>query len=251
MRLLLLDIESAPNLVHVWGLYDQTVGINQILATGYVLCFAAKWYGEKEVTFRSVHHHGRKKMLKEAHKLLSEADAVIHYNGTKFDIPTLNKEFLKDGFLPPAPYKQIDLYRVMRSTFRFASNKLDHVLQELDIGKKVRHAGHEMWTKCMAGDEEAWEQMRTYNIGDVVQMEPLYDRLRPWIRVHPNAGLYNESGVPVCVNCGSGRLQRRGMYRKIANVHQRFQCRDCGTWCHEPISELAREDRQKLMRRAI
>ena len=44
-------------------------------------------------------------MIKGIHKLLDECDAVIHYNGSKFDIPTLNKEFLLHGLHPPAPYK--------------------------------------------------------------------------------------------------------------------------------------------------
>lgn len=251
MRILLLDIETAPNVVHVWGLYNQNVAINQILSTGYVMCFAAKWYQDNEVIFCSVHHHSRKRMLREAHKLLHECDAVVTYNGDKFDLPTLRKEFLIDKLLPPSPFKTIDLYRVMRSEFRFASNKLDHVLQELGIGAKTQHEGHEMWTKCMAGDDEAWERMREYNINDVVQMEPLYERVRPWIRVHPNAGVYDEPGIPVCVNCGSGRLQRRGYARTLANKYVRFQCRDCGTWCREPISELNRDDRAQLLRRAV
>jgi len=93
MKILLLDIETAPNTVHVWGLWQQNVGINQILDSGYVMCWAAKWLGSEEIMFNSVKQSGIKRMLSQIHKLLSEADAVIHYNGDKFDIPTLNKEF--------------------------------------------------------------------------------------------------------------------------------------------------------------
>ena len=251
MKLLLLDIETAPNVAHVWGLYNQNVGINQILSTGYVMCLAAKWVGEDDVTFRSIQHHGRKKMLAKVHSLLDRADAVITYNGQKFDLPTLRKEFLIERMLPPAPFKSIDLYRVMKSEFRFASNKLDHVLRELKIGKKIAHKGHDLWTACMAGDKDAWERMRAYNINDVVQMEPLYQRLLPWIRVHPNAGLYDEPGIPVCVNCGSGKLQRRGYAKTLANKYVRLQCQSCGTWCREPVSEMGREDRAVMLRRAV
>ena len=84
-------------------------------------------------------------MLEGIHSLLDEADAVCHYNGTKFDMPTLNKEFLVHRMTPPPPMKQIDLLRVVKSQFRFPSNKLDYVAQRLGLGKKKDHEGHTLW----------------------------------------------------------------------------------------------------------
>jgi predicted RNA-binding Zn-ribbon protein involved in translation (DUF1610 family)/DNA polymerase elongation subunit (family B) len=229
MRILLLDIETAPNLVHVWGLWQQNVGINQIMDSGYVLCWAAKWYGDEEGFFDSVHQSSSKKMLKGIHTLLDEADAVVHYNGTKFDIPTLNKEFLLHGLPPPAPYKQIDLLRTARSQFRFPSNKLDYIAGSLGLGNKVTHRGHQLWIDCMNKDDAAWEEMREYNIQDVVLLEKVYDKLMPWIKSHPNHGLYGEVANS-CPNCGGTHLQRRGTARTKASIYQRMQCKDCGTW---------------------
>jgi hypothetical protein len=248
MKALLLDIETAPNLVHVWGLYQQNVAINQIQASGYVLCWAAKWLRDSEVMFDSVHQSKPPRMLKRIHKLLDEADVVIHYNGTKFDIPTLNKEFVLHGMKPPAPYKQVDLLRTARGQFRFTSNKLDYVAQVLGLGKKVKHTGHELWVKCMAGDADAWKVMEEYNRQDVVLLEKVYDRLTPWIKGHPNHGVYDEPGIPVCPSCGHHHLQRRGFARTIANIYARYQCQSCGTWCREPFSELQKEDRGIIMR---
>jgi hypothetical protein len=54
VKLLLLDIETAPNTVYTWGLYDQNIAINQIISTGYVLCYAAKWYGRRWNQFDSI-----------------------------------------------------------------------------------------------------------------------------------------------------------------------------------------------------
>jgi DNA polymerase elongation subunit (family B) len=250
MKILLLDIETAPNLVHVWGLYDQNVAINQIQAAGYVLCWAAKWYGDKEVMFDSVYASRPKKMLKGIHKLIDQADVVVHYNGTKFDMPTLNKEFVLNELHPPAPYKQVDLLRTARSQFRFPSNKLDYVAQALGLGNKIKHPGHTLWVNCMAGDAEAWETMEKYNKQDVNLLEKVYDRLMPWIKAHPNHGIYDEPGIPVCPNCGSHQLQRRGFARTIANKYARYQCTNCGTWSKEPFSEFTREDRGIIMRAA-
>jgi hypothetical protein len=248
MKILLLDIETAPNLVHVWGLFQQNVAINQILASGYVMCWASKWYGEPEVLFDSIHQSKPKKMLRGIHKLLDRADVAVHYNGTKFDIPTLNKEFVLQELPPPAPYKQVDLLRTARGQFKFTSNKLDYVAQALGLGSKHKHAGHDLWIQCMAGNHEAWKTMEAYNKQDVVLLEKVYDRLRPWIKAHPNHGVYDNPGIPVCPNCGHHHLTRRGYSRTIANVYARYQCQNCGTWCREPFSELAREDRGIIMR---
>lgn len=228
MKILLLDIESSPNTAHVWGLWQQNVSINQLMESSYVLCYAAKWYGEKEVMFDSVHQSRPKTMLKGIHGLLNDADAVVHYNGTKFDIPTLNKEFLLHSFNPPSPYKQIDLLRVVRSNFRFPSNKLDYVAQRLNLGKKHEHEGHELWVKCMNGDKDAWKRMEKYNIQDVVLLENLYSHLLPWIKSHPNHNLFSDGHV--CPNCSSSSLQRRGTAISATGTYQRYQCRSCGTW---------------------
>jgi hypothetical protein len=212
----------------VWGLWQQNVSINQLMESSYVLCYAAKWYGEKDVIFDSVHKSRPKTMLKGIHGLLNDADAVVHYNGTKFDIPTLNKEFLLHSFNPPSPYKQIDLLRVVRSNFRFPSNKLDYVAQRLNLGKKHEHEGHELWVKCMNGDKDAWKRMEKYNIQDVVLLENLYGHLLPWIKSHPNHNLFSDGHV--CPNCSSSSLQRRGTAISATGTYQRYQCRSCGTW---------------------
>jgi DNA polymerase elongation subunit (family B) len=230
VKILLLDIETAPNLVHVWGLWQQNVHISQIMDASYVMCYAAKWLGEDEMFFDSVHKSRPKVMLKRVHKLLEEADAVIHYNGTRFDIPTLNKEFLLNGLTPPATYRQIDLLSTARGRFRFPSNKLDYIAKALSVGEKHKHAGHDLWVKCMAGDEDAWKQMEEYNKQDVNLLEKVYEIFRPWIRNHPNVGLYNQDGEHTCPNCGGHDLRKRGHSYTANTRYQRYRCNDCGTW---------------------
>jgi hypothetical protein len=243
-----LDIETAPNLVHVWGLWQQNVGINQIIDAGYVMCWACKWYGTDEIMFDSVHKSKPAVMLRRIHKLLDEADAVIHYNGTSFDIPTLNKEFLVHGMFPPSPYKQVDLFRVAKSSFRFPSKKLDYIAKALGLGEKTKHEGHELWIKCMADDESAWERMETYNRNDVVLLEAVYERMRPWVRTHPNVAVYDEPGLPVCPTCGSGKVQRRGVYITVAQKYTRMHCQECGKWSRDTHNEIPKEDRANILR---
>lgn len=178
--------------------------------------------------FESILTGSARQMIKKIHKLLDQADVVVHYNGTKFDIPTLNKEFLQMGFAPPSPYKQVDLLRVARNQFRFPSNKLDYVAQALGLGKKTSHVGHEMWLKCMNRDTEAWEIMEEYNKNDVVLLEQVYGMLLPWIKNHPNRSVFQEEMV--CPNCGSHEYQKRGIQVTATGKYHRLQCKDCKTW---------------------
>jgi len=228
MRILLLDIETAPNKAYVWGMFDQNISANQMEASSYILCWAAKWHGNGEMHFDSVQKQDAKKMLKGIHKLLDEADVVVHYNGLKFDIPTLNKEFIKNGFYPPSPYKQLDLLQVCRRAFRFESNKLSYVSAALQIGAKVKHAGFELWVQCMAGDEKAWDKMGRYNRGDVTLLEKLYRRLRPWIQRHPNHGAHHDGLC--CPKCGSEKVQRRGTQVAQTRSYARYHCQACAAW---------------------
>jgi DNA polymerase elongation subunit (family B) len=233
LRILLLDIETAPNEVYVWGLYQQNVAINQIVSSGHILCWAAKWLDEKTMHFDSIHNHRDQKnpfflMLHSLHRLLDEADAVVTYNGIKFDIPTINRELLKHDFKPPAPYKNIDLLQHVRRKFRFPSNKLDFVIQDLGIGKKTTHEGQPLWNKCMAGNPTAWKKMQRYNENDVTQMEKLYRRVLGWIDQHPNQATHEEGMC--CPNCSSVKYQRRGFALTTTQKYARYQCQECGAW---------------------
>jgi len=230
IEILILDIETAPHKAYVWGLYDQNVGINQIVEPGYTLCYAAKWYGRPGVMFGSVYRHKPARMARTVHALLDKADAVVHFNGKKFDVPTLNKEFLLNGMPPPAPFKHIDLLQTCRQQFKFASNKLDYVSQVLGEGAKVEHKGMELWRGCMDGDAASWRLMEQYNRHDVRLTERLYERLKPWIKNHPNIGVYTGCDEKTCPTCGSDRLQRRGY--KVANMltYAQYQCQKCKSW---------------------
>jgi DNA polymerase elongation subunit (family B) len=231
-KILGIDIETAPHTAHVWGLFKQNVGLNQIMETGRVLCVAWKWIGEKGKVEYISELGGRGIMLDKVHELLNEADIVVSYNGKKFDIPTLNKEFLEGGYAPPSPYKQVDLYSVARRQFRFASNKMDHLAHKLGLKTKVRHSGHELWVRCMAGDKKAWLKMERYNKRDVLILDKLYYRMLPWIKSHPNVTIYKDASDTrvSCPTCNSTKVQSRGFYFTSLGKYRRVYCKACGGW---------------------
>lgn len=229
VRVLFFDVENAPNDVYTWGLWKQNVSIAQIVEPGRVFGFGAKWLGEKEVVFRSDHADGHAGMVKAAWDLFSEADIIVTYNGIGFDIPHMQREFLLAGLLPPKPFKQIDLLRIVRKQFRFASNKMDFVSQQLGLGRKTSHQGFDLWVKCMKGDDRAWALMGRYCKQDVKLTEKLYHHLLPWLTAVPHIGQMDGQSHS-CWACGGTKLRRDGTAYAFVTSYRLYQCQGCGAW---------------------
>lgn len=216
----------------MWQLYDQNIGLPQIIENDYILSWSAKWLDSDDIFFESRQHKTSKGMLKHMYKLLDEADTVVHYNGKRFDIPWLNREFLLCGWTPPSPYKQVDLYQTVKATFRFPSYKLEYVAKALGLGGKIKHTGHELWIECMKKDPQAWALMEEYNVYDTILTEKVYKILIPWIKGHPNHSLYAEDSF-VCPSCGSTNLHKRGFSHTLAATYRRYKCNSCGAWSRD------------------
>jgi hypothetical protein len=237
LKVLLLDIEISPTLAAVWGLWNQNIGIPNIIGNSEVLTWAAAWHGEEDVICSGLHMTSKRKMLREVYNLLEQADVVVSYNGDRFDLKILNQEFMMQGWTPPAPYKSVDLLKVMKKHFRGTSNKLDYWLKRLHLGAKHVHRGPQLWLDCVNGDRDAFEEMIEYNIGDVVELEKLFDRVRPWIHNMPS--LVVMDGECKCPQCGSRKYQKRGWYFTNQRKYQRYKCSniECGKWFRDTRSQ--------------
>lgn len=247
MKILLLDIESAPTKVYIWDLFTRYVPHSQIVEPGYTMCWAAQWLGEKKMHFSSVETDGVAGMVGKVWHLLNEADVVVHFNGSKYDIPKLNNEFLKQRLGPPSPFQEIDLYKTAKNRFKLLSNSMAYVAKVLGIKGKHHHKGMGLWTECMAGDKAAWREMKKYNIQDVRMLTEIYDRLLPWIQPHPNRGLYVNAEKPVCPHCGSANLQSRGHYYTNTMKYKRHRCNDCWKWSRSRTNDVPKEVRKNLL----
>lgn len=228
-RIVFWDTEFTPNEGYFWGLWDQNIAPSFINETQRMLCFGVKEYGKRT---RVVDERiGRKEMLEELRDELTGVDLLVSWNGAKYDTRMANREFIREGLTPPAPYKEVDLMRIVKQRFAFASNKLDFVAQELGVGRKVDTGGFDLWRGVMAGDEKAWAKMRRYQKQDVELLEKLFDVLKPWIKMpHP---VSDRAGL-ICRNCGGTHLQSRGVSRTLQGEYPRYQCVGCGTWMRGP-----------------
>lgn len=180
-RRLVIDIETMANLAWVWGTWQQDIHPKQIVRHKRMISFAAKWVGERKVSFFSEFHDGRRTMVRAAWDLLDEADAVIGYNSKRFDVKHMQSEFKLEGLGPPSHFQHIDLFQISKREFAWGSNKLEAVAERLGLGSKREHEGFALWLKCEAGNAGAWKRMRSYNKQDVVLTERLFDEYRPWI----------------------------------------------------------------------
>ena len=231
IRILTIDIETRPMVVYSWGLFNQFHSIDQIIDDGGLLCFAAKWAGEKEVLFFSEWDDGFEGMVKAAHDLLSEADVVITYNGDRFDIKKLNQEFAKLRMAPPRPFKSIDLMKSNKARFDLPSRKLDYLVQRMGVGKKVPHTGFQLWIDCIARDAKALKLMEKYNRGDVIVTEKAYFRLLPWLTNAPHLGMFLRDQSFVCPYCATKiGSHLEGLAHTNVQSYDLFQCKRCEGW---------------------
>jgi hypothetical protein len=244
-KILFFDLETAPCEAWTWGLYNELTSMEFIKSDWYVLCWAAKWLGSKEMMSEGQYSKSKndKRIVKKLWKLFDEADIIVAHNAVKFDVRKANTRFIKNGLKPPSPPKVVDTLKTARKYFAFTSNRLGDLGNFLGLGTKKANDGFGLWKKCMVGDKKAWKEMVEYCETDVSLLEKVYVALRSYAGNHPNMGVY--TGTMTC-KCGSTNLQRRGYATTNANRYQRYQCQDCGSWCRDKISTLGKGGGKKL-----
>lgn len=237
MRVLYLDIETAPVVADIWSLRDIHVAINQIKEHPRVIGVGYMWDGERRPRFISEYREGYSEMIERTHALLDEADVMCGYNSQGFDAKHLNAAFVEASLTPPSPYKHLDLYRIVKSNFRWPSYKLDYVAQRLELGAKLATGGHQLWVDCLTGDEDtrrkAWARMGRYCRQDVALLPLLREALTPWQGNAINAALWVDGNDPACQKCSSANLEKRGYAYTAQSAFPQYRCRDCGGWTRD------------------
>jgi len=240
-RVLILDIETSPLLVYVWNLKDQFVGLNQMVQDWHIVAWSAKWLGEpaskiKYYDQRNLKMGNDKPILKPLWHLLNEADIVLTQNGKSFDAKKINARFMLLGMKPPSPYKHLDTYLIARNAASFTSHSLEYLSERFCTKyKKLSHGkfpGLSLWIECLKGNKKAWDEMKEYNIHDVLATEELYEKIKAWAPESAPKPFVSEKVGILCGTCGQkGCMRRRGVMMKVnAQRYQRWQCKTCGKW---------------------
>lgn len=228
-KILVVDIETSPATFQGWGMFKQNFSVEQVIEYPTILCIGFKWIGQSKVHMYSQWEHGTEAMLLAVKDALNEADAVVSKNGIRFDIPWINTELLKYKLGPFRPLTHIDLEKVARFKFRFLSNKLEYILQYLDIGHKMDTGGHKLWRKVLEGNFTARAKMLRYCAMDIRGTERAYKTMLPFISDHPTL---RAVGAEACPTCQSRRTKKDGFRYTRYFKTQLHQCLNpsCGQY---------------------
>ena len=246
-KILLFDIENAPNTAYIWGLWQEVISQDMLDQNWFMLCWAAKWLGNKEIYSSALvdfpKNYKRDKeddklILQKLWQLLDEADIVIAHNGKKFDVRKANARFIMNNMPPPSPFKVVDTLQEARKYFFFTSNKLNDLGKYLGVGQKVETGGFKLWKQCMDGDLKAWDKMVKYCKNDIILLEKIYLKLRPYMETHPNINLYSHDIDNKCPKCGSDKIKKEGFSYTSVSKYQRYSCRSCGGWFRDRTNLL-------------
>ena len=251
-KVLFFDIETAPNKMHGWSLWNQNFGLNQIESEWFMLSYSAKWLGSNEVLYEDmegiVDTENDTHLLDSLWKLIDEADVVIGQNSRSFDLKKCNARWIMNGYLPPSPYKQIDTLDIAKRNFAFTSRKLEWMTDKLCENKKLTHgkfAGFELWKQCLLDNPDAWLEMKEYNMMDVVSLEELYLKMAAWDNKHVNFNLYTNENKHVC-RCGSHSIKAEGYSYTGVSKFQQYRCLDCGATTRGRVNLFTKDKRASL-----
>lgn len=252
-KILFIDIETAPILGHLWSLWQNGIGLNQVVSDWYILSFTAKWADKDEIIYfdqsREDDIENDRGILSELWELLNEAEVVIGHNIKKFDIKKINARFILNGFQPPSTYRMIDTLDIAKRIFGFTSNKLEYLTNKLCTKyKKSKHKkfpGHELWRACLNKNQEAWIEMKDYNIFDVLSNQELYEVFMPWDNKLPNFDLYIDDPLDMT------DWEKNGYHYTQLGKYQRYRNKKTGQQRRGRTNLLSKEKRKTLLSNII
>ena len=235
-RILMVDIETAPMEVYVWGLYKQFIPHGNVIKDWCMLSWCAKWLYDDEiqsdlVTIDEARDRNDKRITQSIHKLLDDADIIVGHNLDKFDDRKIKARFITNGIEPPSPYRTIDTLKITRREFALPSYKQDYLTKYFGLTNKINvseFGGFDLWKNCVTGNSKALDDMLYYNKFDVIGLEELYLKIRPYIKNHPNLGVLMDEDT--CPNCASEHLEETNSeYFTAANKFPVYRCLNCRT----------------------
>lgn len=236
-RILLLDIETLPGEWYAFNPKVDYLNSYMMIKDWSIACWSAKWLCEPEifgqtVTAQEAFDRTEESIVGGIWKMMDEANIIIHQNGTAFDLPKLNTKFLKWGLRPVSSFQSVDTLLSARSTFGNSYNSLNELANWLGIGVQKTKMSVDDWKACLTNNSSATKalnHMLDYCKRDVAPLlEDVYLTMLPYIKGHPNLGLWNDSGKDTCRNCESTDIRWVGEYSTAQGLWESYRCDSCG-----------------------
>lgn len=243
LRVLFLDIETAPLLAHAWRVWKENIGKDQLINDSFMLCWAAKWDDSDEVltdrlTQKELLNQDSTRITQSMAELIREADVVVAHNADRFDLATINAEIMLHDLEPLGPTQTIDTLKIAKQNFRFPRYSLDYLGSRL-VGERKIKVDFELWRDVYQGSIPRLKEMVEYNVQDVILLEKVFERMRPHVRRLTRLYEAEHDYHIICPSCGTEgikNMQKRGFYRTQASTFQRYQCQNCRRYFRDRVS---------------
>lgn len=249
-RIGLFDLETLPIEAYTWGLHKQYLGQDQVIQHTGLLSWSGKYLNEPKVfsdilTSEEAIARDDERITQSCWLFLHSCDVVVGHNLNKFDSKVSNTFFLLHD-LPPLDYRHIDTLAIARRYFRWESNKMGYLNHQLGLSEKIETEGFMLWRRCAEGDPEALERMETYNKQDVIALEDLFYKFRPYIHGF-NVAVYNDAEEMQCPVCGCKDLASEGKYYTPAGCWDSLRCSECGAISRAKVNYLEADKKKSLL----
>lgn len=210
-----------------------------------VICIGFKWYGQKRVHLLKAEDYERDGLWDDSgliaafSKVFAEADYHATWYGARFDLPVVNARIIAGGLLPLPPIPHLDLWRTARYQFKTGGgNRLAKWQDFLGLPDEKTIVKPSIWIKARYGHQPSLEYIYQHCKKDVLVLEGVFERLRPWVRDEPQRRMFRpETHREACPKCGSLHTKRQGYKLTRTRRYQQWQCQSCGTWYRSRLSE--------------
>lgn len=240
-KIILFDIETIPDMdqaMKVWCQLSSFPGKTMKATITSLICVGWKELGSKRTHCINAWDYPAswdkdinddKEVCKAIYEVLKDADAVVTHNGKRFDWKHLQTRFLINGLPPLHNIVHIDTCTVARSNLLSFNNKLGYLSEWMDGDTKLENGGWELWVKVSKRIKYAQKLMTKYCKQDVVVLEKVFLKLRPFIKNIPNRNHFNtnKNFDKVCPTCGSADLIGWGFAYTKTSSYQRYRCKTC------------------------
>ena len=198
-NVLLFDIETSKAVFRLYHTGKQYVRFDQLEKDNYMIGWAAKWLFDDKVIScfvkpNEARERDEARVVASLHKVMDKADVVIAHNGDEFDIKEVTTRFTKYGLQPVNRFTTVDTYKKAKQIYRLQSYSLRYLLEYFSLIPKMERCDPD---GAEDGNKEALLQEQEYCKRDVLGLEELYIKMRPYMKTHPRLSLWLDMYQPL------------------------------------------------------
>lgn len=214
--------------------FKQTIRPEQILKHAQIICISWKWEGEDQV-----HHldwglkkQCDKKLLKKFIKVLDKADEIVAHNGDRFDIKWIRARAAYHNLIMRPDYRSIDTLKLCKRYFNLPAYTLKHIAEYFELTHKLESGGLKNWIDVIVHkDKDALDNMLYYCDGDIITLEEVFHKIRPYIKASFNYPALRHEAKWRCPECGQLPVCNKSYTTTMGTIRRMMHCKHgCGQY---------------------